>query len=283
MTARPPTRADAAEIVELVCACDVEEYGAPDYDEDALLSEWAEPGVDLEHDSFVLAGEDGRIAAYGLLLGEDARAWVHPQARGQGFGTRLAELLEARAKHRGTAALAQQVAASNAAARALLEGRGYTLTRAYAHLTLPAERAAALPEPEEVRPYDPAADAEAVQAVIAARFGAAGFRYEPLDAVLGRDPDTSRWFVAQVGRSGAIRAALRDGDQGWISEVAVGEAAAGRGLGAALVTAAARALAARGARSVGLSVRSTNEGALRLYRRLGFDGDWEVEELTKAL
>jgi ribosomal protein S18 acetylase RimI-like enzyme len=283
VTARPPTRADAAEIVELVCACDVEEYGAPDYDEDALLSEWAEPGVDLEQDGFVLAGEDGRIAADGLLLGEDARAWVHPQARGQGFGTRLAELLEARAKHRGTAALAQQVAASNAAARALLEGRGYTLTRAYAHLTLPAERAAALPEPAGVRPYDPATDAEAVQAVIAARFGAAGFRYEPLDAVLGRDPDTSLWFVAQDGRSGAIRAELRDGDQGWISEVAVGEAAAGRGLGAALVTAAARALAARGARSVGLSVRSTNEGALRLYRRLGFDGDWDVEELTKQL
>ncbi len=283
MPARPPTREDAADIVELVRACDIEEYGAPDYDEGALLAEWSEPGVELERDGFVLEAGDGPIAAYGLLLGEDARAWVHPQARGRGFGTHLAGLLEDRARARGTTALAQQVAASNPAARALLEGRGYALTRAYAHLTLPAERAAALPEPAGVRPYEPATDAEAAQAVIAERFGGAGFRFEALDAVLSRDPDTSLWFVAEDGRSGAIRAELRDGDQGWISEVAVSEAAAGRGLGAALVTAAARALAARGAQSVGLSVRSTNEGALRLYRRLGFDGDWDVEELTKQL
>jgi ribosomal protein S18 acetylase RimI-like enzyme len=283
MTHRPPTRDDAPEIVALVCACDTEEYGAPDYDEGALLEEWSEPGVDLERDGFVLPGQDGSIAAYGLLLGGDARAWVHPQARGRGHGTRLAGLLEDRARERGTAALAQQVAAANPAARALLEGRGYALTRAYAHLTLPTERAAALPEPAGVRPYDPATDAENAQAVIAARFGAAGFRFDGLDAVLAREPDTSLWFVADDGRSGAIRAEVRDGDQGWISEVAVAEAAAGRGLGAALVTAAARALAARGARSVGLSVRSTNEGALRLYRRLGFEGDWDVEEFTKQL
>jgi ribosomal protein S18 acetylase RimI-like enzyme len=30
-------------------------------------------------------------------------------------------------------------------------------------------------------------------------------------------------------------------------------------------------------------VRSSNEGALRLYRRLGFEGGWDVEELTKRL
>jgi hypothetical protein len=51
----------------------------------------------------------------------------------------------------------------------------------------------------------------------------------------------------------------------------------------ALLSAAARALAARGAASVGLSVRSSNEGALRLYQRLGFSGGWDVQELTKRL
>ena len=283
MTHRPPTREDADEVVALVCACDVEDFGAPDYDTGALFAEWSEPGVELDRDGVLFHDDAGALSAYGLLLEEDARAWVHPQARGQGFGTALAVHLEDRARERGLAALAQQVAASNRAARALLETRGYALTRAYAHLTLPADRAAALPEPAGVRPYDPATDAEAVQAVIADRFSAAGFRFDALDAVLAREPDTSLWFVTEDGRSGAIRAEVRDGGQGWISEVAVAEAAAGRGLGAALVSAAARAMAARGVETVGLSVRSTNEGALRLYRRLGFVGDWDVEELTKRL
>jgi ribosomal protein S18 acetylase RimI-like enzyme len=285
MTVRPPTREDAEGIVELVCACDEADYGAPDYDLGALLGEWAEPGVDLERDAWVVLDADGELVAYGLLLGGDGRAWVHPLRLGRGLGSRLAELLEQRARERGLPALAQQVAVANSAARDLLAARGYALTQAFALLSLPADRAAALAPPEGVRGYDPARDEAAVQALIERAFAANRVRADPLESVLARGPDYGLWFVAERDGAvaGALRSELRDGTQGWISEVAADPAHAGTGVGTALLRAAARALAARGAATVGLSVRSSNERALRLYRRLGFDGGWDVEERTKDL
>ena len=52
----------------------------------------------------------------------------------------------------------------------------------------------------------------------------------------------------------------------------------GLGLGTRLIAAAERAAAARGARRVELSVETTNDGALRLYRSLGYDVVGEVVE-----
>src|SRR5690349_20724896 len=45
---RPPTRADAETVTAMLIACDIADFGAPDFDVDALLTEWAD--VDLEHD-----------------------------------------------------------------------------------------------------------------------------------------------------------------------------------------------------------------------------------------
>lgn len=280
-TSRPPTRADADAVVALVCAVDEADFGAPDYDLDALLGEWSEPGVDLDRDAVVFE-RDGRLAAYGLVLGEDGRAWVHPEHRGHGLGTALAEAVETRARARGAATLAQDVAPGNERAKVLLAARGYALEHVFARLVLPADRAAALAEPAGVRPFEPGDEAAAAD-VIARAFATTGLRPAPAEVARVQWPDTSLWFVTEDGASGAVRAQLRDGDEGWIAEIGVDPAAGGRGLGTALLHAAARALAARGARHVALSVRASNQGALRLYRRLGFEGDWGVERHVKRL
>ena len=119
--------------------------------------------------------------------------------------------------------------------------------------------------------------------------GASGAgRVEPLQVLLDRHPDTTLWFVADApdgSLAGAIRSELRPSGSitGYLSQVAVEPEHQGRGIGAALLGAAARELVARGAVSVRLHVRSTNPNALRLYRQLGFKGDWIVDELRLDL
>jgi ribosomal protein S18 acetylase RimI-like enzyme len=275
---RPPTAQDADAIVALLVACDIEEFGAPDYDHDALMAEWATPGVDVERDGFVADG------AYGLLVGTDLRAWVHPERRGAGLGTALAERLEARARERGLDHVQQQVACSNPHAHALLEGRGYAHVRSYAELRLPDSAVGGLPASDRVRPYDGERDEAAVQALMEEVFEGDVGRLEPLEVVLVRNPDTTLWFVADApedgGLAGAVRSELRAAGfiTGYVSQLGVRAAHRGQGLGAELLGAAARALVEQGAVTVRLHVRSSNPDALRFYRRLGFTGDWIADE-----
>ncbi|AJE04866.1 alanine acetyltransferase [Geobacter pickeringii] len=60
-------------------------------------------------------------------------------------------------------------------------------------------------------------------------------------------------------------------DEGEILDVAVRRDCRGRGVGRMLVDTAISALAAHGVRTVGLEVRVSNESAIALYRRIGFE------------
>lgn len=282
MSFRPPTDADADAIVALLCASDVEDFGAPDYDHDALMSEWATPGFDRERDAFLTEG------AYGLLLGTDLRAWVGPEHRGRGLGAALAEVLEARAREKGLAYVDQQIPVSDAAGRALVERRGYAHRLSYADLRLADTAVGALPEPDGIRGYDAARDEAAVQALIERVFADGSGRYEPLSVLLSRLPDTSLWFVADAADgspAGAIRTELRASGflSGYVMQLAVEPAHRNQGIGGRLLGAAGRALVAAGAVEVRLHVRSSNPGALALYERLGFTGGWQVDEYRLAL
>jgi ribosomal protein S18 acetylase RimI-like enzyme len=62
----------------------------------------------------------------------------------------------------------------------------------------------------------------------------------------------------------------RPGDWGQIAELFVREEMRGRGVGRALLQAALERFAARGLTEVSVSTFPDNEGALRLYRSLGF-------------
>ncbi len=61
-----------------------------------------------------------------------------------------------------------------------------------------------------------------------------------------------------------------DGHRGWLYAVAVRETHLGRGIGTALVRHAERALQALGCGKVNLQVRSSNDGVVRFYERLGY-------------
>jgi ribosomal protein S18 acetylase RimI-like enzyme len=283
MDFRPPTPADADEIVAMLVAADIVDFGAPDYDHDALFEEWGEPGFELARDAFITDG------AYGLVLRGDARGWVHPDRRGDGLEGALAERLEARARERGLEHVDWQVPRRDAALRAALEARGWEFVRAYADLRLPDTAVDGLPGGEGVRPYDPVRDETAVQELMERCLAAedAG-RVLPLESVLAKNPDTSLWFAADApdgSLAGAVRCELRPTGfiEGYVRELAVEPAHRGRGIGSALLGAAARELIACGAVGVRLHVRSSNPQALHLYQRLGFAGDWAVDEYRLRL
>lgn len=283
MPFRPPTPEDADAIVAMLVAADIVDFGAPDYDHDALCEEWDEPGLDLEHDAFITDG------AYGLLLRGDARGWVHPDRRGEGLEGELAARLEARARERGLGRLDWQVPRPDAHLRAALEARGWESVRAYADLRLPDTAVDGLPAAAAVRSYDDKRDRDAVQGLMERCLGAADAgRVMSLESTLAKNPDTSLWFVADApdgSLAGAVRSELRPTGfiEGYIRELATEPAHRGRGLGSALLGAAARELVARGSVAVRLHVRSSNPGALQLYQRLGFAGDWAMDEYRLAM
>jgi len=89
------------------------------------------------------------------------------------------------------------------------------------------------------------------------------------------DSADSLLFVARVsGRIvGSLTLALYripTGLKAWIEDVVVDDSARGRGVGDRLNRAAIDAAAARGAKNVSLTSRSSREAANRLYQRLGF-------------
>jgi ribosomal protein S18 acetylase RimI-like enzyme len=82
------------------------------------------------------------------------------------------------------------------------------------------------------------------------------------------------------GGLGAYVGVLRAGDTGEIGEAYATPALRGRGIGGALVAAAARDLAASGVRTI--IIEADTEGrARRLYRRLGFAHVWTFHDFTR--
>lgn len=73
-----------------------------------------------------------------------------------------------------------------------------------------------------------------------------------------------------------------EGHRGWVNYLAVDPEHRRRGLGRALMQEAERLLKLEGCPKINLQVRSTNEGVLAFYRRIGFADD-AVVSLGKRL
>lgn len=79
----------------------------------------------------------------------------------------------------------------------------------------------------------------------------------------------------------------KEGSPGWIGPLFVAEGNRGHGLGTKLLEQAFEVARRFGFKTVGLSVKRTNEGARRLYDRLGFlpylTGHEGYDQLVKVL
>jgi mycothiol synthase len=277
---RSPRTEEAEAVAALVIAGDVADVGEPDYTLGDLLDEWAASDFVLERDA-VVAEDAGELVGYAAVRRHDALAVVRPGREGEGIGTALLDWCEARGPH------AQGVGDRNAAARALLESRGYAQVRHYWRMDVelhdPAE-----PEPPpgvSLRPLRLPEDGDALYAVSGAAFAAnADYRAESREQFghehLGAhdlDPALSR--VAERANTLVGFALVRrwPDDVTYIDLLGVQPDAAGRGIGGTLLRAVFAAAARAGFARAQLGVASDNPNATRLYERVGMTRRFRVD------
>lgn len=101
LTIRPPRQEDAEAVYQLVIACDIEDFGAPDFDFQELLDMWAE--FDMENNVWVVENDQNNIVGYAFLEEDSdeklfSYGFVLPSARGTGVGGTLLNAIEERAQ-----------------------------------------------------------------------------------------------------------------------------------------------------------------------------------------
>ena len=276
---------DAAAVLALITACDIEEVGQPDYTLDDVGEDWADPAVDLAADTWIVDGGDGTVAAYALCRGDAQEVYVAAARRGTGLGSDLLGRVEARAAEAGRP-LRQFVASSNREAAALLAAHGYAPTHHYWRMTMELDAepaAAAFPEGIAMRGFRPGDDDRAVHALVQSAFAEIeGNIHHDYDEWRTRSIETSvfdpaLWFVAEAG--GTLAGVLlgevwAEDDLGWVGQLAVDPAWRGRGLGRALLLHALADFRRRGLPRAALSVHGGNDRAAALYESVGMRPAW---------
>lgn len=283
MSSSPPERraaveADADELAALTRACEraagLEPSASP-----ADVRDWIS-AVDLAADSLVLE-EDGRMAAFAWVLVRDGLAYGHgsvaPELRGHGLGTALVEFAETRSRDQGAGVLLVDVLGGDAAAGALLRGRGYAAVKRFCELAIDLDTAPPSPSRPNgvtVAPFrreDARVFYDTIDEVFADDWSFVSLPYEAWLEHRVENGDTTFWFLARA--SGEVVAVVRCERErrgvGWIGALAVREPWRGRGIGSALLLHALGAFRASGRHRVGLGVDAGNLRALALYERIG--------------
>jgi mycothiol synthase len=284
MEMRAPRRDEAHAVTDLVIACDIHEFGAPDFELDDLHTDWNMPGFDLSLDAVVVE-DDGRLVAYAAFIRNDyVDVYVHPDHRDRGLGERLLDWSERRGVQRAAPGnelrLGQVVTSTDASARRLLESRGYEPMRTYWRMSMPLEERPPPPVwPEDVlvRTFDQERDTRAVYALVQDAFRDnerhAAESFEEWQAfMIDREAfEPGLWFIAEAQGEivGCVLCPNYD-DEGWVRQLAVARDWRRRGLGTALLRQAMSELSRRGRREIGLVVDSWNRtGAKEMYERAG--------------
>ena len=285
---RHATAADAAQVTELARAAERAVLGVTALTEGDILDWWhvTEPGENVW-----LVERDGHLAAAATLWPRGVpNVWgdVHPELRGQGLGSALLELTEARAAELGASAVRNDVFGNDDVAIALLESRGYRPVRRYFEMRI-ALGDEPPPEPTwpdglTVAPFRDG-DGPAFHAALAEAFseewGATPMEYDEWRRARLEADDFAPELWSIVRDGGEIAAVARCDPfrygGGWVAGLGVRQPWRKRGLGLALLQRTFRLFHERGERSVGLGVDSENPtGATRLYERAGM----EVESVT---
>jgi len=317
---RPPRLEDAQAVCDLVVACDVEDFGEPDFVLDDVLEMWSE--FDMERNVWVAEDEGGRIVGYAFLEvdGGDklsSYGYVLPAARGAGVGAMLLRAIEGRALAvRASLArplrLQNVIPSGNEAAEALLRSRGFEPARYFKRMRLNMQEAPGVPELPQgiaVETFVPGRDEPAAYDAYVESF-ADHWDFHPPSFEAWKEKtkrpgfDPRWWFLArdreprEAGVAGDDRVAGVAGDERvagfafgrmhedtlYIDQIGVRRGYRGQGLGLALLRAAFAASFAAGQRAVSLGVDAANpSGAYRLYELAGMKPVFEVTVCEKRL
>lgn len=276
VTARGAHLDDVAAAVAVARAAEADEGLQALTLHDEIAADWARPSVDPTTDVLIVE-EAATVIAYAEQHGGRAFAHVHPDHRGRGVGSAVAEWTERHARAAGLPRVGQTVPDRARHARALLEARGYEPRWEAWILRLDLAtppRQVRRPPGVTVRTMRRPADDRAVYDVIDTAFNtwperdAMGFE-DWRASFLDRAVDTDLVLLAEeAGRVVGTALCVPDGDEGWVDQLAVQPDAWGRGIGGLLLQTAFDAFRDRGLAAAALSTDSRT-GALGLYEHVG--------------
>ena len=300
-----PTLERLRETLALLQLSDEAIWGQSDWTESDLREDWDR--IDLERDAW-LVEVDGRLAGVGQLLDRKGGrfigdAYVHPELTRRGVGTRLLDLLEARAREREDEWPVEERIVVDAAhlvgddrAPDLFRSRGFVRARSFFRMVTDVTMETPAPEwPEgvELRPFDPERDGRALHAALEEAFAHEWSHVaQPYEAWRERalvvpKVDPSLVPVAWVGDevvAFSLNYPKRNGDWGWIGTLGVREGWRRRGLGLALLRESFHRFRSTGETTVALGVDVENPtGATRLYERAGMRVLWQADVWEKEL
>ena len=314
-TARPATMDDVEAAVELVNACSIEQIGRPEWEGHQFRNDWQSPNLNVETDLWVVLTPDDKLVGYAGVWDWEPHVrmfgWgnVHPEYKGQGIGTYLAQWVEERARQsipkapEGTRVVLQQSRLStDTVAQALLLKQGYQAVRHGFRMVI--EMDAPPPEPVipegiAIRPF--VREKQMWTLVIADREAFRdhwGYVEHPLEEVykewvhwIDNDPDhdPSLWFLAMDGDEIAGMSLCRskmaeDPGMGYIETLGVRRPWRRRGVALALLHHSFGELYRRGKRKVSLDVDAQSlTGATRVYEKASMHVQRQTTAYEKEL
>jgi mycothiol synthase len=293
-TVRPAAPDDLYAVLDLISRLNLADYGEPMISTDSLQRLWQSPTLRLATDTWLVTSPEGQLAAYAEVRCKgDTRFYpaVHVEEayRGQGIGTHLLRLAEARAvasrRTHPHLTLTSRISQRNAAGISTFEEAGYTRTLSFSMMEIRMAEwppSPQWPEGIAVRTFTVGQDEEATYAVDEEASEDKGY-HDPLSFeawaqrmnLYGDSFDPALWFLACDGDQVvgvALCAYSQETHTGWVDHLGVRRAWRHRGIGMALLLHSLGEFHRRGTRRVRLSVDSQSlTHAPRLYRRAGME------------
>ena len=302
ITIRPPKQEDAEAVYRLVIACDICDFGAPDFDLQELYDMWS--SFDMLNNVWIVENEDKILVGYAFLE-EDSEeklfsyGFVLPSARGTGVGTMLLDSIEQRAKTLANASginkrLQNLIPTLREDAQGLLKARGFIPVRFYKRMSInmdEAPPAPLVPEGIVMTTFVPDQDERLVyDAYVEAFTDHWDFDAPTYEEFLEKTKLSSfhpEWWILVRNEQGEIvgfALSRMNEDTLFINHIGVRRPYRGRGLGMALLQQVLSASYTSGQKVVSLGVDTANlSGAYRLYEKVGMKAIHETSLLEKTI